>query len=68
MQIYEAEHVILKENRDNKGNKVRKVSKVSKDDKDRGKAKWQRDEGRSTKYKEARLSSCFFRILDFQIR
>ena len=28
MQIYEAEHVILKENRDNK---VSKVSKVSKD-------------------------------------
>ena len=50
MQIYEAEHVILKENRDNK---VSKVSKVSKDDKDRGKAKGQ-GEGtrwRSTKYK-----------------
>ena len=38
MQIYEAEHVILKENKDNK---VFKVSKVSKDDKDRGKARGQ---------------------------
>ena len=62
MQIYEAEHVILKENRDDKGNKVRKVSKVSKDDKDRGKAKGQGDEVQNTKYKGARLSSCF---LDF---
>lgn len=44
MQIYEAEHVILKENRDCKDNKVRKVSKVSKvskDDKDRGTARGQ---------------------------
>ena len=63
MQICRAEYVILKENRDNKGNKVRKVSKVSKDDKDRGKAKGQRDDVQSTKYKGARLSSCF---LEFQ--
>ena len=49
MQIYEAEHVILKENRDNKVRKVSKVSKVSKDDKDRGKAKGQGDEVQSTR-------------------
>ena len=55
MQIYEAEQVIFKENRDNK---VRKVSKVSKDDKDRGKAKGQGEGARwrdkVTKYKVQR--------------
>ena len=43
-----------------KENKVRKDNKVSKDSKDRkDKAKWQRDEVQSTKYKGARLSSFF---------
>lgn len=64
MQIYEAEHVILKENRDNKGNKVRKVSKVSKVSKDRRDGEGTKDKVQRTKYKGARLSSCFF--LEFQ--
>ena len=62
MQIGGVEYVIFfKENKDCK---VSKDNKVSKDDKDRGKAKGQGEvtkgrEGRSTKYKGARLSSCF---------